>query len=142
MSAGMNFSINFYFQIVSPPSVFMLQAWNCAPIFTIYMGIKLWLNISDFLSKKIFLGQNIRKKGVFLTRPRNIFSKNFTEKCVKKWKKGHHNFFHIRLIWTPAQVGSCSLKTVGGDRNWKSPLFTVKKHVLHHHAKMSQKNYF
>ena len=142
MSAGVNFSINFYFQIVSPPSVFMLQAWNCAPNFTSPLGIKLRLNISDFLSKNFFLGQNIRKKGVFRTRPRNIFSKIFMKKCVKKWKIFNRNFVHIILRWTPAQVGSCRLKTVGGDRNWKSPLFTMKKHVLHHRAKMSQKNNF
>ena len=44
---------------------------------------------------------------------------------------------------TAAKAVCCSLKTVGGDRIWKSPIFTVKKHVLHHCARMGKnKIYF
>ena len=84
------------------------------------------------------MGQNIRKKGVFRARPRNKFSKFFMKKPLRKSKKALYIFFHIRLVLTSAKLVHCSLKTVGGDSIWKSPFFSLKKHVLHRCGKMGK----
>ena len=110
-------------QKASQPTVFKVQGTDFAPTFLSPLGRKLQSPFFNFFLSKF------SKKAVFRTRPTNNFSIILLEKLPRKSKKGLCNFFHIGCMLTHAKTESCSLKTTGCEAFWKSPLFTVKKHV-------------